>query len=63
MGIDISAVNIQTIKAMLQPDCIKLTCELLQELFEERRQLMYDIVEDDIEEILGETHVGEANVV
>ena len=69
MGIDIGSINMHTIKAMLNPDCIKLTCDLLQELFELRKTLMYDIVGNEDYDLSEpkepngpneEAHVGEA---
>ncbi len=52
-------MNVECIKAMLQPNCIKLTCELLTELFEERKTLMYNVTINDEEEETGEIHTGE----
>ena len=61
-GIDIGNISVQTVKSMLHPDHIKLSCDLLQELFEERKVLMYDIVDIDAEVDTNEMHVGEARV-
>ena len=52
-------MNVECIKAMLHPDCIKLTCELLTGLFEERKTLMYNVTINDLEEETGEAHIGE----
>ena len=50
LGINIEAMSVECIKNMLHPDCIKLTCELLSELFEERKVLMNNITINEPEE-------------
>ena len=59
LGVDMGTMNAECIKAMLQQNCIKLTCELLLELFEERKNLMYDIAINETEVDTSETHTGE----
>ena len=59
-GVDIETMNASCIKNMLHPDCIKITCHLLTDLFEERKVLMYDVVEEEMENT-NETHVGETD--
>ena len=58
LGVNMEVMNTNCIKSMLHPDCIKLTCELLIDLFEERKVLMYNVTVNDIEEEPGEAHVG-----
>ena len=43
-GLDISKIDIPCIKTMLSPDHVKLTSDMLLDLFETRKNLMYDIV-------------------
>ena len=42
--LDVSTINIECIKNMLSPDFVKLTSDMLLELFELRKKLMYDII-------------------
>ncbi len=60
VGIDVQNVNIECIGKMLQPNCIKLTAEMLTNLFEARKELMYDLAVEEEEIFNEETHVGEA---
>ena len=48
--VDITKVNVQCIKSKLHSNCIKLTCDLLVELFEERKILIYDICENELDD-------------
>ena len=57
-GVNIESMNVQCIKAMLHPDCIKLTCELT-ELFEGRKILMCNVLENEIDGDTGEAHISE----
>ncbi len=43
-GLDISQVNMLCIKQMLSPTHVKMTSDMLLELFELRKSLMYKII-------------------
>ncbi len=58
-GVDIEKLDVEAIKIMLDADRTKLTCDLLQDLFEERKILMYDITENETDEPTQEMHVGD----
>ena len=59
--VNMETMNVECVKAMLHPNCIKLTCELLSEIFEERKILMYNVVCNDEEGDPNETHAGETD--
>ena len=58
LDVNIENINEHCIKSMLSPACIKLTCDLLTELFEERNFLMYDIIENVPDDEAGISHAG-----
>ncbi len=41
--VDSKDINMDCINVMLGADCIKITCNLLSELFDERRELIYNV--------------------